>query len=246
MLERLFPFLDIAVLEQDSDQSFKGITPFPSWFLAYFPDAKPQETSIHLDWPFLADFLSRAVELWNGSEESSVLSGPWNESDASGKDKMLQATAVLASGRKLLVLEPARVPLEEAQVLLQKGRQKNLDYRTVKRKQQSLRKVQQRYLTLLDAVPDWLLVVHEDGSLLEYSSGRAGLFADIQLQVGKNINHLLPPDFAEELFPQIQNVISSGRPQMWRYRGSQPVEVLVLATGSDEALCILRPKNANS
>jgi PAS domain-containing protein len=244
MLERLLPFLDIVLLEQDSAGSFKGLVPFPAWFHDYYPEAKAPETALTLDWNFLTDFLTKAGEFWNAGEEGAIVSGPWSETDISGNEKMLQATAILSSGRKILLIEPARVPLEEAQVLLQKGRQKNLDFRTVKRKQRSLRKVQQRYLTLLDAVPDWVLVIHKDGSLLEYSAGREELFEEIELKSGKKVGDLLPPDFAEQLLPQLENVISSGRPQMWKYRegSSRSIEILLLATGEDEAMCILRPR----
>ena len=242
MLEQLLTFLDIAVLEVDDKGSWKGVAAFPSWFSTHFPDANTQDP-LQLDSPFLIDFLLKATEFWNSGQDGSIASGPWTEADPSGTERMLQATAIKTGGRRILLVEPARVPLEEAQVLLQKGRQKNLDFRTVKRKQRSLRKVQQRYLTLLDAVPDWVLVVHQDGSLLEYSPGREDLFGDIRLEIGKNIQDLLPPDIAEQLLPQAQNVISSGRPQMWRYRDpARVVEVLVMATGEDEALCILRPK----
>ena len=245
MLERLLPFLDIVLLEQDSSGAFSGLVPFPSWFQDYYPDAKAPETPLHLDWPFLTDFLLKATEFWSAGEEGAVASGPWSETDISGKERMLQATAILSSGRKILLIEPARVPLEEAQVLLQKGRQKNLDFRTVKRKQRSLRKVQQRYLALLDAVPDWVLVIHQDGLILEYSPGREELFEGIHLETGKMVTELFPADLTKQLLPQLENVISSGRPQMWKYRGgrSGSVEILLLATGEDEAMCILRPKS---
>ena len=245
MLERLLPLLDIVLLEPDAGGAFNGLVPFPAWFLDYYPDAKAPETPLDLDWPFLTDFLVKAGEFWNAGEEGALASGSWSETDLSGKERMLQATAIVSSGRKVLLIEPARVPLEEAQVLLQKGRQKNLDFRTVKRKQRSLRKVQQRYLALLDAVPDWVLVIHQDGLILEYSPGRDELFEDIHLETGKKVGDLFPPDLVQQLLPQLENVISSGRPQMWKYRGgrSGAVEILLLATGEDEAMCILRPKS---
>lgn len=245
MLERLLPFLDIVVVEQQPDGSFRGTIPFPQWFLDFFPDAHAPETSVDLETrsPFLGEFISRAAELWNTGEEGSLGSGSWTETDAQGNERTLHATAVCLSGRKILLIEPAKVPVAEAQVLLQKGRQKSLDFRTVKRKQRSLRKVQQRYLALLDAVPDWVFVVHQDGSLLEYSRGREPLFESSEPETGKQLSDFLPHDLSAQLASQIENVISGGRPQMWKYRQeSKSIEVLILATGQDEAMCILRRK----
>jgi PAS domain-containing protein len=244
MIERLLPFLDIVLLEQQPDGSFQVVVPFASWFLQFYPNAGEAGAAINLDkFPFLADFLTRATELWNKSGEGAVASGAWIESDLSGSDRMLQATAVSVSGRRLLLIEPARVPLQEAQLLLQKGRQTSLDFRTVKRKQKSLRKVQQRYLALLDAVPDWVFVIHQDGSILEYSSGRETLFDSLEPEVGKDIKEVFPADLASQLFFQIDNVISSGRPQLWKYQHANGnLEILILATGQDEAMCILRKR----
>ncbi|MCI0411612.1 hypothetical protein L0222_02290 [bacterium] len=246
MLERLLPFLDIAVVEQQPDGSFRGIVPFPQWFLDFFPDAHAPETAVDLESrsPFLGEFISRSAELWNTGQEGSIESGSWTETDAKGKDRTLHAIAVCLSGRKILLIEPAKVPVEEAQVLLQKGRQTSLDYRTVKRKQRSLRKVQQRYLALLDAVPDWVFVVHQDGSLVEYSRGREPLSESTEPESGMQLSDFLPQDLSAQLASQIENVISSGRPQMWKYRQeSKSIEVLILATGQDEAMCILRWKS---
>jgi PAS domain-containing protein len=246
MLERLLPFLDIVVVEQELDGSFHGIVPFPQWFLDFFPDARAPETALDFESksPFLSDFISRAAELWKTGEEGSMGSGAWTETDSTGTERTLHATAVSLSGRRILLIEPAKVPVQEAQVLLQKGRQKSLDFRTVKRKQRSLRKVQQRYLALLDAVPDWVFIVHQDGSLVEYSKGRETLFESSDPETGKQISDFLPQDLSAQLSSLIENVISSGRPQMWKYRQeSRSIEVLILATGQDEAMCILRRKS---
>jgi|GEM_PF-6526943 len=245
MIERLLPFLDIVVLEQTEDNTFQVIVPFPSWFLQFYPEAGAAGIALNPEekFPFLGDFLVRAGDFWKTGTEGSIASGPWVETDLSGKDRMLQATAVSVSRRKLLLLEPARVALEEAQLLLQRGRQTSLDFRTVKRKQKSLRKVQQRYLALLDAVPDWIFVLHQDGTIVEYNTGREQLFESMEPRTGKPISEVLPADLATELQSQTENVISSGRPQLWKYRhAGGSLEILILATGQDEAMCILRKR----
>jgi PAS domain-containing protein len=245
MFDRLLPFLDIVALELTQDNAFHVVVPFPSWFLQFYPEAGAAGITINPEeqFSFLGDFLIRAADFWKTGSEGSIVSGAWVETDVSGKDRMLQATAISVSGRKLLLVEPARVPLEEAQLLLQRGRQTSLDFRTVKRKQRSLRKVQQRYLALLDAVPDWVFVVQQDGSILEYSSGREELFESMEPETGKNISDVLPADLATQLIPQIEIVISSGKPQLGKYRRAEgSVEVLILATGQDEAMCILRKR----
>jgi PAS domain-containing protein len=244
MIERLLPFLDIVLLEQQPDGTFRVVVPFASWFLQFYPNAGEADTTINLDqFQFLSDFLIRAVDLWNKPGEGSMASGAWIETDVSGNDRMLQAIAVSVSGRRLLLVEPARVPLQEAQLLLQKGRQTNLDLRTVKRKQKSLRKVQQRYSALLDAVPDWVFVIHQDGSILEYSSGREPLLDSLEPEVGKDIKEIFPADLAAQLFFQVGNVISTGQPQLWKYHDANGnLEILMLATGQDETMCILRKR----
>lgn len=245
MLERVLPFLNIVVLEQGPDQTFNVFAPFPSWFLQFYPDAGAADISLNIGgrFPFMNDFLSRAVEFWESGSEGAMPSGPWVETDVSGKDQMLQATAISVSGRRLLLMEPAKVPLEEAQLLLQKGRQTSLDFRTVKRKQKSLRKVEQRYLALLDAVPDWVFVIHRDGSILEYSVGREKLFEITEPEIGKQIGELFPANLASELRSQMENVISTGRPQLWKHQDpAGALEILMLATGTDEAMCILRKR----
>lgn len=245
MLERLFSLLDIVVLEPQAHGGFQGAAPFPQWFLHYHPDAKSAGTVLHFESPFLVDFTMKAASLWNSGSEGSMSSGSWTETDEKGNDWMLQASAAVVSGRKFLLIEPARVPLQEAQILLQKSREKSLDFRTVKRKQRSLRKVEQRYLTLLDAVPDWIFVVDRSGTILEYSSGREELFDEFKPKTGARLGELAPSDLSGQLMSQIENVISTGRAQMWRYRSSvDALEILILATGQDEAMCILRKKRS--
>jgi len=242
MLERLLPFLDIVVLEQMENSGFQIFVPFPSWFLEFYPDAGAADVRLKIGekFTFLNDFLSRATEFWKHGSEGSLPSGPWIETDLSGKDRMLQAFAISVSSRSILLIEPARVPLEEAQLLLQKGRQSNLDLRTVKRKQKSLRKVQQRYTALLESVPDWIFVIHQDGSILEYSAGREDLFENFEPESGKNVRDVFPGDLATQLIAQLEIVISTGRPKIWKHHAT--LEILMLATGPDEALCVFRKR----
>jgi PAS domain-containing protein len=243
MLERLFSFLDIVVLEPQPHGGFRGVTQFPRWFLEYHPNAREPGATLHFDSPFFVDFSMRAAEFWNAGVEGLIESGSWTETDDLGKDWMLQATAVVLSQNRYMILVPAQVAMQEAQILLQKGREKTLKYRSVKTKQRSLRKVEQRYETLLTAVSDWIFIVDQASTILEVSSGREELFEEFKPRPGEQLANWVPSDLASQLLPQIQNVISSGRPQLWRYKTSaDSLEILILATGQDEAMCILRKR----
>jgi PAS domain-containing protein len=242
MLERLLPFLDIVVLEQKENGTFQIFAPFPSWFLEFYPEAGEADVRLKVGekFPFLNDFLSRATDFWKRGSEGSLPSGGWVETNLSGKERMLQAFAISVSGRSILLIEPARIPLEEAQLLIQKGRQTNLNLRTVKRKQKSLRKTQQRYEALLETVPDWVFVIHQDGSILEYSAGREALFENFELESEKKVNDLFPGDLAPQFMSNLEIVISTGRPKIWKHDAN--LEILMLASGPDEALCVFRKK----
>ncbi|HXG63688.1 MAG TPA: ATP-binding protein [Blastocatellia bacterium] len=138
--------LGIAVLERLGDGSFRLAGVAPDWFRQFYPDEafargafRPQET-----FPFLEHFLTDAESFWNDRNQGRLKSGAWTEVGSSSGPTLLEATALALGSRKILLLEPYRVPYDEIESLAQKAREKSLDYERLARAEEALRKSEAR------------------------------------------------------------------------------------------------------
>lgn len=128
ILKDLFAALDIVVLEQLDDGSFKPIGSVADWFMRFYPDlvSKPLNL-IEERFSYLGSFLTEAEDLWKRSK-GRLNSGIWTENDPKGNEYHLEAQAVCLGKRKMLLIESLGEAYKERQSILQRARQVKLNY----------------------------------------------------------------------------------------------------------------------
>ncbi len=122
--------LDVLVLERSATTLFQVIGTPPQWFFCLYPQVAencqrlcPGEHSA-----FLANFLIDAEGFWQSKAVGRLRSGPWSETDASGTEYHLEASAVYGNGRNVLVVERLHTLFGDTHAILQKARENNLDH----------------------------------------------------------------------------------------------------------------------
>ena len=126
----LLAALNIVVLENLDDNLYKIIGAIPDWFIPFYPDAAlnrygliPEEKFL-----FLENFLIDAEGFWQGNDPGPLKSGVWSEIDALGHEYHLEASVVKIQDRKILLIELLNIDYKEKHLLIQKGRENNLNY----------------------------------------------------------------------------------------------------------------------
>lgn len=129
--------LDVTLLERRAPSVFAIIGHLPRWFARLYPEVsadhalRPAEMS-----PFLANFLIDAENFWEKEEPGRLLSGPWSETALNGEEYFLEASAMIADGKKMLALEFQRASIEQMRAIIQKARERSLDHYRVVREMQ--------------------------------------------------------------------------------------------------------------
>ena len=91
--------------------------------------------------PFLEVFLNEAKTFWEKRTENALQSGLWSEQDEEGNCYAVKAVACFTPFQKLLLLGPAENSAENVQKLIQKARERSLDYEEMKKTQTTLKKM---------------------------------------------------------------------------------------------------------
>jgi len=109
-----------------------------------------------------------------------------------------------------------------------------------------LSRVQAHNLALLQAIPDLMLRMNEQGVFLDYKpSLYFPLFTDPKIFLGKSIFEIFPEEFAQNALQYIQQTISSGSIHLFEYQLLQDnhmrhFEARFAKSGNDEVLAIIR------
>ncbi len=125
----LLQSLDVAVLERAGDGSFTLLGETPAWLRHLWPaaatgkDLHPEATFF-----FLEHFFDEAVPLWNRDEQTSMTSEMWTEVDETGREWLLEATALKLEGRSLLLLKFPTIAPENYREVLQQSRELSLEH----------------------------------------------------------------------------------------------------------------------
>lgn len=122
--------LNIVAMEPLDDGTFRLIGKIPEWFLQFYPNAESERESFNLDanFPFLENFLIDAESFWNRNEVEPIKSGCWSETDLSGNEYNLEASALHFNTQKILLLKWLEIDYEEKLFIMQRARENNLVY----------------------------------------------------------------------------------------------------------------------
>ena len=240
--------LDIVAMERLEDGSFKLMGSAPDWFVRLYPapisaseTIRPQDAFI-----FLEHFLWEADSFWTAGSTGRLKSGPWSETDSTGKLCHLEAAALGIGNRKLLVIELLKLEYEEIQSLAQKAREKSLDYERLVRAEDALRKSEARNQALLNAIPDLMLRMSRQGEILDYRPKHGiKLLPHSSELIRKNVSDVLPPDMARQIEQCVESEMENGVAQIFEYElaingEARDYELRIIASGEEETLAIVR------
>ncbi len=124
-----------------------------------------------------------------------------------------------------------------------------IDDRT--RAENELRESEARNRATLEAIPDLILRLRKDGTVLDLNKPSSDLFEiPVEQTVGRNINELpLPEGLAERVERSVNDVLEAGQVQSFEYeldgsKGRKDFETRVAPCGADEVLALVRDVTA--
>lgn len=122
--------LGFLVVESLTEDKFRLVSDSPKWFIELFGSGASTSEDFQLTeiFPFVEVFLFDAQPFWEQGENATLKSGAWIETDVTGKDYNLEATALLVNDKKILLIELLGGDFDEKQSLLQKLRENNLNH----------------------------------------------------------------------------------------------------------------------
>jgi signal transduction histidine kinase len=123
--------LGFAIFIRDESGALSLSGRSPDWLRSIWPNLNAPDTLLPIDQasPFLENFLIDAGECWSaGGAEKRARSGPWVERATDGTELTLEAIALNAEGRSILLLERLSEVFEEKKSMLQKARETVIAY----------------------------------------------------------------------------------------------------------------------
>lgn len=125
-LQAVLASLGVAVLERGNAGTFRSLTEPAEWFSLVFSAESLTEETLGERSPFLDAFFETARPFWSRGETGRIRSGPWVETDSSGQEHRLEASAFCLDARQLLVVESANRAAPGMDQVLQKAREASL------------------------------------------------------------------------------------------------------------------------
>ena len=115
-----------------------------------------------------------------------------------------------------------------------------------KQSEQVLRESEAKHRALIDAIPDAMIALHRDGTVLEYKVPHDTLLPRPRSPLSnKKISEVLPPCFSRLALDYLDRALETGDLQVFEYQlpiqdEPRDYEARVIVSGQDEVLCILR------
>src|SRR4030095_8559106 len=128
LLVSLLTALNVVLLERQEKGSFRLLGSLPEWFFRLYQDAASRQEDLRPGEKFLVleNFIVDAEQFWQERGAGRRRSGLWIETDWSGNECSLEASAVCVQERKILLIELLDVAFAEKQALIQKAREHSL------------------------------------------------------------------------------------------------------------------------
>ena len=111
---------------------------------------------------------------------------------------------------------------------------------------ESLERSEVKSRAILDAIPDLMFRITQDGVLLDYKADNEGkLYVPVQKNIGGNIRDILPPEIADLTLHYIREALNSTAIQFFEYQLPAPeglwsYEARLVVSGEDEVLAVIR------
>jgi signal transduction histidine kinase/ActR/RegA family two-component response regulator len=141
-LKDILSALNVSAMERSSHGGFVPIGNSPEWMAQFKEtlDLSGSSSDVENALSFLGNFLIEAVEFWDKQISGCVRSGIWIEGDAAGDKYMFEAFALTSFERQILLVARDQKFYKDQQTLIQKGRQLALDYQTLSKLEDELRR----------------------------------------------------------------------------------------------------------
>jgi PAS domain S-box-containing protein len=103
----IFHCLGVAVFQPVGRLALSLLNPAPEWLERALPENVSIDDQLRVDsvFPFLTTFLTEAEEFWEDPRENRLISEIWTQTDRRGNALPLQASAVTADGKRLLLVQ---------------------------------------------------------------------------------------------------------------------------------------------
>ncbi|HYA95717.1 MAG TPA: ATP-binding protein [Terriglobales bacterium] len=167
--------MQLAVFEPLPNRRFRLLAAPPQWLRELMPQIEEGRDAVLADrFPLLETFLPEGDEAWRKGAER-LASDLWSETRPEGGDIHLQAWALSASGRPLLVVEAADALYRERQLTLQYAHETALQYETIQRLNRQVQRANQAKSEFL------AMMSHEIRTPMNAILGMADLLAETSL-----------------------------------------------------------------
>jgi len=118
-----------APLEYLGDGHFRALGPLPHWFELLYPSSDPHHRiNLAEKSPFLEMAIPDAEAFWERRAPGQQRAGPWTETDPSGTEWHIEAAALCAGDRRILVLTANRRGEDERHEVVQRAREASLRF----------------------------------------------------------------------------------------------------------------------
>lgn len=198
----LFAAMSFVVMERLDDGSVQVIGTVPRWFRHLYPNVDMESGILILEKKssFLELFIEEAQDFWTNNEPGHLTSDIWTETDLSGNECALEASAICFGGKEILIIQLLGATFKKRQTVFQRVREVLLDKEAVEQivteRTAELRKTTEDLKKTLDNIVHVLALTVEvrDPYTAGHQKGVADLARAIAIEMG------LPEGVVESIY----------------------------------------------